>query len=312
MARKKEALKYQINNNLRSKISFGESKHIEKIGLDFGKSSFKIFSFGTYNTYKKECLKYGEWLVNCKGVDKFEKLENTESYVNEYLQERFDKGFSVYTLKMERSSLSMLYGKQIEFHLPDRTPNKITRSRNNSNEKHYNRDGKYKDIFILGLGTGGRRSDLLSLKKDSFFEKDGHLFVKFEQSKGGRDRITYVREEYVSKIKEIINNTKDGDKLIKTIPKGIDVHSLRREYVKNLFDDITQDTLLRDRLLSIYPPRREYKTQKDKEGNTYTKEIKSKFYKDREGNVYNRDDIYILSQSLGHNRLDVSITHYLK
>ena len=33
---------------------------------------------------------------------------------------------------------------------------------------------------------------------------------------------------------------------------------------------------------------------------------------DREGNIYNRDDLYIISQALGHNRVDTSIAHYLK
>ena len=79
-----------------------------------------------------------------------------------------------------------------------------------------------------------------------------------------------------------------------------------------MYDEIKDNKELRDEILKNYPERRELKTQKDKDGNTVTKEIKSDVYKDRSGNVWKRDDIYVLSQALGHNRLDVSITHYLK
>lgn len=87
---------------------------------------------------------------------------------------------------------------------------------------------------------------------------------------------------------------------------------MRREYAKRLYRDIVENRELRDKYLKEYPKRKEYKTQKDRNGISCTKEIKTKYYKDRENNIFERDDIYIVSQALGHNRLEVSITHYLK
>lgn len=149
---------------------------------------------------------------------------------------------------------------------------------------------------------------------NSFVEKDGHLYVQFDKSKGGRDRLTYVRGEYEKEIRNIIQKARDEGrtKIFEKIPQKIDAHSLRREYCKGLYEEIKDNPKLRDDILKNYPPRHEYKTQTDKNGNSCTQEIQRDFYKDRDGNVYNRDDIYVCSQCLGHNRLDVSITHYLK
>ena len=216
---------------------------------------------------------------------------------------------------MERSALGMLYGKQIDIKLPARTPDQITRSRGETkNDKYITRDGKYKDVFTIALATGSRRKDISKLCVNNFREVDGKLYVFFEKSKGGRDRLTPVLEKYEKDVRDIIEQAKvDGKtRLFNHIPKEIDVHGLRREYCQNLYDEIKDNKELRDEILKNYPERRELKTQKDKDGNTVTKEIKSDVYKDRNGNVWKRDDIYVLSQALGHNRLDVSITHYLK
>lgn len=316
MARKQN-IENLFHTNLKDKISFGQSKHADKAiqNLSFGESTYKIYSYSTYNTYLKECTAYARWLTEEKDIKKTDDISKTEQYVKEYLQSRLDAGVSIYTAKMERAALGMLYSKQIDFKMPVRDSKNITRSRLEvDNDKHYSESGKYKDVFDLAKATGGRRSDLLKLTVDSFIIKDGHMYVNFEQSKGGRNRLTYVREEYRQEVKNIIERTKEAGKtrLLDKIPNRIDIHSYRREYCRGLYSEIKDNKELRDDILKNYPVRREYKTQKDKNGNSYTKEITRDYYKDREGNVYNRDDIYVCSQCLGHNRLDVSIRHYLK
>lgn len=314
MARK-QSVENLFHTTLKNKIAFGQSKHADKAGLGFGVSTYKIYSYGTYNTYVKECLQYSKWLETEKNIKKTDDINKTEQYVKEYLQHRQEQGVSIYTLKMERSALGMLYSKPIEFEMPVRDSKNITRSRLTvEGDKHYSPDGKYKDVFILGKATGGRRSDLLKLTVDCFIEKNGRLYVQFDKSKGGRNRLTYVREEYRQEIQNIIEKAKNEgrNKLLNKIPQKIDVHGLRREYCQGLYSEIKDNRELRDDILKNYPPRHEYKTQKNKDGNSYTQEIKSNFYKDRDGNIYERDDIYLCSQCLGHNRLDVSITNYLK
>lgn len=314
MARKQN-IENLFHTNLKNKISFGQSKHADKNGLGFGISTYKIYSYSTYNTYVKECTLYAKWLAEEKNLKKTDNISKTEQFAKEYLQHRLNSGISVYTVKMERAALAMLYNRQIDIKLPTRNNRNITRSRHSvEGDKHYAENGKYKDVFTIGKATGGRRSDLARLTVNSFIEKNGHLYVQFDKSKGGRDRLTYVRGEYSQAIKDIIKMTRDSGKtkIFEKIPSRIDIHSLRREYCQGLYTEIKDNKDLRDDILKNYPARHEYKTQKDKFGNSYTKEIQSNFYKDRDGNIYERDTIYVCSQCLGHNRLDVSITHYLK
>ena len=70
------------------------------------------------------------------------------------------------------------------------------------------------------------------------------------------------------------------------------------ECAKNLYRTLTDDKSLSDTYLDYYPPRAE--------------KVKSDFYKDRQGNVFERDTVYVVSQALGHNGIDTSITSYLK
>ena len=314
MGRKKDVERL-FHQTLSDKTSFGQSKKLAKQDLGFGQSTYKIYSVNSYKTYLKQCTQYAKWLKEEKGINKIDDINKTEQYAIEYIQKRLDDGKSIYTVKMERSALGMLYGKQIDIKLPVRTPDQITRSRGETkNDKYITRDGKYKDVFTISIATGSRRKDISKLCVNNFREVDGKLYVFFEKSKGGRDRLTPVLEKYEKDVRDIIEQAKaDGKtRLFNHIPKEIDVHGLRREYCQGLYDEIKDNKELRNEILKNYPERRELKTQKDKDGNTVTKEIKSDVYKDRSGNVWKRDDIYVLSQALGHNRLDVSITHYLK
>lgn len=314
MGRKKDVERL-FHQTLSDKLAFGQSKKAAKKDLGFGQSTYQIYSVNSYKTYLKQCKQYAKWLKQEKGINKIDDINKTEQYAIEYIQKRLDDGKSIYTVKMERSALGMLYGKQIDIKLPSRTPDQITRSRKETkNDRYITRDGKYKDVFTISIATGSRRKDISKLCVNNFREVDGKLYVFFEKSKGGRDRLTPVLEKYEKDVRDIIEQAKaDGKtRLFNHIPKEIDVHGLRREYCQGLYDEIKDNKELRNEILKNYPERRELKTQKDKDGNTVTKEIKSDVYKDRSGNVWKRDDIYVLSQALGHNRLDVSITHYLK
>ena len=101
-------------------------------------------------------------------------------------------------------------------------------------------------------------------------------------------------------VKQIFERARESGKtrLFEHIPKEIDIHGLRREYAQGLYHTLTDDRALRDEYLALYPTRHE--------------KVKSDFYRDREGNVFERDTVYVVSQALGHNRIDTSITSYLK
>lgn len=297
----RKTISNQIHSALADKIAFGKSKHLDKIEQEttFGKSTYKIYSFSTYDTYNKVGREYGKWLAD-KGV-KYGKLTDTEQYAREYIQSRLEDGKSVYTLKMERSALGMIYGHNIEVLLPIRHNGDVKRSREETfNDKHISRTGKYADIFTVATATGCRRCDLKALNTNSLVERDGKYFLDIKQSKGGRDRLAPVLPSKADEVKKIFEQAKENGrgKLFDHIPKEIDVHGLRREYAQELYHSLTDDKSLRDEYLTYYPARHE--------------NVKSDFYRDREGNVFERDTVYVVSQSLGHNRIDTSITAYLK
>ncbi|GFI45601.1 hypothetical protein IMSAGC019_00913 [Lachnospiraceae bacterium] len=310
---RKQDIHWLIKRNLVNKISFGNSKHEAKKDLDFGQSSYQIYAKTTYDTYKKECLKFADWLQSEKGIKRIKEIDDIKPYAQEYLQSRLDKGCSVWTVKMEKSALGMLYNEPIKFDMPKRDINNITRSRHDRNS-HFSRDGKYHDVYVIALATGGRRADIAGLKPDDFKMQDGKLYVDFERSKGGRSRFTYVREEYTEEVFKIVQKAKESgqDKVLEEVPSNMDIHALRKEYAYSLYQDIQKDSELRTFLLNHEPPRKEYRTSVNKDGMKVTKEVQRDIYKDRDGNIFKRDDIYIISRMLGHNRIDTAICHYLK
>ncbi len=131
-------------------------------------------------------------------------------------------------------------------------------------------------------------------------EKNGHFFLDKRKSKGGRDRLAPVLPDKVGVIKAIIDKAKENgqQKLFENIPKEIDVHGLRREYAQALHNTLKDNRSLRDEYLSYYPPRQEA--------------VKSPYYKDRQGNVFERDTVWVVSNVLGHSRIDTSIISYLQ
>lgn len=144
--------------------------------------------------------------------------------------------------------------------------------------------------------------------------QDGKLYVNFTQSKGGRDRLTYVRQEYMQDVLKIVQKAESEgrNKVLEEVPSNMDIHALRKEYAYSLYQDIQRDDELRTFLLNHEPPRKEYRTSVNKDGMKVTKEVQRDIYKDRDNNVFKRDDIYIISRMQGHNRIDTAICHYLK
>ncbi len=243
----------QIHSSLANKIAYEESKHTDKIEQEkkFGESTYKIYSFGTYDTYRKVGEEYSRWLAD-KGV-KYGSLAQTEHYAKEYIETRLNDEKSLYTLKMERSALGMIYGHSIDIPLPIRHNEDVKRNRyKTANDKHISRTGKYKDVFTMVTTTGCRRCDVKNLTVNSLIEKDGRYFLDIRKSKGGRDRIAPVLPDKVKEVKAIINRAKENEqhKLFKHIPKEIDVHGLRREYAQALYSTLKHDRSLRDEYLT--------------------------------------------------------------
>lgn len=310
----RKTLNNQVQHALTQKARIGESRHKAKEELRqeyadkgekmaFGVAVDGIHSIKTYDVYKGHCERFTAWCIENKGVNKYAKLESIKQYASEYLKEREAQGLSLYTLKAERAALGKLYGEQIPYKFEKaRTYKDVTRSRGAAKRDAHFSEEKNAPLVALCRGTGGRREDISKLTKECFFIKDGNMFVRFEQSKGGRDRIAPVLKNYQEQIKELLDKTENNKLLFDVIHNGCDVHGYRREYAQELYKTVCNDEKLKAEYSKQYAPRNEPNIK----GSVYRSHEKERHF------VGERDNIYIVSQALGHNRLDVSVNHYLK
>ena len=313
-----KTLQQQIKTNLNSKMRIGESRHFAKNQVreqlqrenhDKGISATDIrvdtiHSINTRKIYEEHCNHFIEYCIKEKGVNKYASLNKVEKYAKDYLQYREEQGLSLYTLKAEKAALGKLYSHEIDYKFQQsRTIDKITRSRTveNQMDKHFSEE-RNKDLVNVARGTGGRREDVAKLTPQNFFtDSKGNLWVSFEQSKGGRDRVAPVLPQYQKEIEKFIAQKDRNEKLFDKVHSAADIHSYRREYAQNLYNLIKEDKELQKQYAQQYPPREQsgydtYYARGDKE--TRFSGLK--------------DNIYIVSEALGHNRLSVTVNHYLK
>ncbi len=262
-----------------------------------------IHSMNTYKTYLEHCTHFVEWCISEKGVNKYASLNKIEKYAKEYLAYREEKGLSLYTLKAEKAALGKLYSHEIDYKFKEaRTIDKITRSRKDTERQKHFSEERNKDLVNVCRGTGGRREDVSKLtRKDFFTDSKGNLWVKFEQSKGGRDRIAPVLPEYQKLIIEFINTKENNERLFDKIHNAADVHAYRREYAQELYNLVKTDKEKAQEYALKYP------TMQNKGYDTYYARG------DRETAFRGlKSDIHIVSEALGHTRLSVTVNHYLK
>lgn len=126
------SLRQQVYDELQKKNGFGRSKHEDKKA---GISSRYIYSFNSMKTYLKHSFYFVEW---CKNQDyikgelnhKPRTLAKCKPYIEDFLRDEEQRGLSAYTIKMQKSALSKLYGADLT-HIKTRATSRadIKRSR---------------------------------------------------------------------------------------------------------------------------------------------------------------------------------------
>lgn len=269
--------------------------------MPFGASVEGIYSTKTLKDYKDIGERFARWCVEEQGQGRYTKMEKVKPLAIEYLKQREQEGKSLYTLKTERAALGKLFGEQIpyKFEKP-RTTKDITRSRGTAERDKNFSEERNKDLVTIAKATGARRADIAHMRgRDFFSDEKGNLWVRIEQSKGGRDRIAPVLPAYREEVQRIATE-RQNTTLFDKIHNAADIHSYRREYAKDLYALVSTDPEKKEQFQSLYPPRNERAT-----GEMYHSRGEERFHG-------LRDDIYIVSEALGHNRLDVTVSHYLK
>lgn len=292
-----KTLKQTLRNNLYNQNMQGNSKHSVKVASNHRATEqvAGIYSIKTMQTYLQVANEYGNWLKE-QGIKKPEDYDIAKSMTRDYLEYRDAQGLSAWTINRDRAALSKIFGERIEYDTTTRTKD-ITRSRYECEyEKHYNPNGKYKHLFDFCKATGLRRHEVEQIKPTDLKERNGRYFVVVEQGKGGKYRESFILPQYQREVLELFKNRQGEEKLFDKVPKNIDIHSLRGQYAKSVYNHII-----------------EHKEDKDFLRADYNCKLKGTYYMrgDYKGNNFDKEYVEVVSKCLGHNRIDTSICSYL-
>jgi len=315
MTRKKEARNRNLTSQLKQRMTdlneIGKSRNKaknemrENTDFKFGDTVPGIHSIQTMKNYNQVSHEFIKWAKSQGAGNRQDLNEVIQKYGTEYLKHRESQNLSTQTLKRDRAALNkiMTSDKKIDYKFQSTNIHQITRSRSNKNtdNKHFN-ELNNSALVALAKGTGGRRSDLKKLTPECFYEKNGNLYCRFEQSKGGKDRTVIVRDEYRKEIENRISMTRSNERLFERIHSNADIHSYRRNYAQELYKDIIKNDDLKRDLADLYSARIEPKIKSD----YYITKGEDNFFKGK------RDDIHLITNALGHNRLEVAVNHYLR
>ena len=322
---------HQLHYNLTSKQAFGTSRHEAK---KQGTAHEKIFSFKTYQTYKKQGKYFIAYIKerhpNCKNLMKAKK------YVNEYLSSLVSEGKSAWTIKTARSALNKIFqisvGDRYFFVAPSCRRADIKRSRGSVKSDSSFSVVKNAELIDFARSTGLRRSGLSRLKGKDLFDRDRiedsikriraldreltkeekrqldafetallfreHSFV-FVKEKGGRIRLAPIVGPNQVQTIERIQNTLPEARVWPHVPSNVDIHSYRAEYAQIVYEMYARpiETIPYDRI-------------NKGSGRAYQSEVYC-CRADEKGRRLDKRAMWYTSKALGHNRINVVAKHYL-
>lgn len=303
------SLRQQVYDELQRKNGFGRNKHEDKKA---GISSRYIYSFNSMKTYLKHAFYFVEW---CKNQDYIKEELNHKPrtlaecfpYVEPFLRDEEQRGLSAYTIKMQKSALSKLYGADLT-HIKTKATSRanIKRSRGEvERDKHFSEERNAAFVNCCRC-VGFRRSEMEKAKASDLMQV-GDLYFMRITGKGGRIRAAMLAgtPDEIARAVDYINGMTGQNK----IPNGADVHSYRADYATRIYNRYARP-IEEIRGQSINYTELTGKTAKGGE-DIYKSAI---YYcrRDRAGQALDRRAMIMASQSLGHNRESVVGEHYLK
>lgn len=280
-----------------SKLKFGESRYLAKFaqkqnyirenGTLRGHNHSRtpgIHSLRTAEAYRQTANEFARFLKD-NGLKRVtEAREIPRQLCIDYLKQRAEK-YSSWTAKKDMAALNKITDHQLtakECNIQKRSLEDITRSRSGQNLNKYN-PANYRDQISLSQACGMRRESVLRVTPNNF-QRDEKGLVKsiYLREKGGRERIAPILAEKQEQVTEIVNNS--------IINKGMN---------ETLFDKYSKN-------INNHDFRAQYATALYKELSEQSEELKSDY------RGYDSDIIREVSEALGHSRLDVVVSHYLR
>lgn len=298
---RKVNLKIQMHKQINNLIAIGTSRH-EMKKLTGNNSSPFIHSASTADAYRQTVNEFSSWLKNEKSDiwDTKDLSAISKDIAYEYLQERESKGLSAWTITKDLSAINKVLDLGLnkrEGNLSERRLQDITRSREVKEHDFKYNQTNYSQQIDIARAFGLRRESITggnyAVKESSFFIKNNNLYVSVIE-KGGRYREAQCLESYKNDIvsrydvefrdsftkNEFIEHYVDdkNNALFDSYTAKIDNHAFRSEYATNLYKELASQ---KENLLNDYKG-------------------------------YDSELLKEVSENLGHSRLSVVVSHYLK
>lgn len=271
-----------LQRALRDGCAFGSSRHTAK---QDGTADDHIYSTKTYKTYSETAVRpFGEW-AQAHGIHR--DAQACADAVPAYLEELRERGLSAASVSTHKAGLCKAFhlaGYDIETETISRPREDITRSRGDYSER-FNSD-RHADLVNFVHSTGLRRRELETLTRDALrVDDEGEQYLHIK-GKGGKERDVYPFGDHAEEAIEKVANTPAGEKVWGTQPSYVPMHRMRAEAAAILYHQHA-------RPLDELERAEKYFCQRDKAGE-----------------VYDRAALMVVSHTLGHNRLDVVVSHY--
>lgn len=278
----KPSLTLQVKSAFDSMLKMGTKSH----RLPRDERCKIINSWVTYRTYVQQSVLFTKW---CKNHYKCKTLDDCKNYANEYLESLSDKSPSTqHTAVSSLKKLYQSYGKDsfITFKAPQRHRRDIIRSRGMEQRSYEEIERANADKVALLKCLGLRRCETPYITDKNFFKKDDVWYIKvFKNTKGGKPREALV----LGDAETIYNTFKShpDTPLLKNLDSKLDVHSYRGDYATSLYFSLLEDKKI--------PSEHQYKCRGD-----------------RYGIILDRRAMLTVSRCLGHERITVIASNYLK
>ena len=269
----------QINERLNDMNRIGKSRHKDK--QREGRFTDGINSIKTYKSYKKI-----------------------------YINQLNDEGKAAATIKQKVAALNKLFA--LNKNPPDKkirmpsniknktkTKNQIKRTYTKEFEKAHEREFNFCQAFGVRTGTVTQ----FSKENIRYDEKNQLLILHVKGDKGGRDRDVICLPDYQDYIYEWWEGLNDGEKFINKIDARIDYQDMRIGYAKNMYELLEREPELKPRIYNALKLKKIY-------ASTEKLIPRKKNYKQFR-KIYNKENLYLTSKNLGHNRIDVIYQNYL-
>jgi integrase len=294
MGTHRKSLIREAIERLDAKMAIGESRYAAKRAARRARpeetvwtiSTGKIHSHQTRMTYQQQVLQFVNWAREKHGVRHVADLDaRADELASLYLMSAIGAGKSAWTLQTMRSALRLFFGDRTladGVKLPPRRREQIKRSRYPAARDNRVQPAHWTDVLAFERAVGLRRGELERLRVgDVYGKRGGKLVVLVRRGKGGKAREAPVLPGREAEVLSAVAGREPQERVFAQVP-GIDLQALRREYAQALYLHHAPGWALPKTQGSIQPT------------------------------DYEPRAVRLVSRALGHERLDVVLTSYLR